>query len=74
MPKRTITELQATAEGSSKSHAVGDGLKPELRPRGDQQENEMGDFEDAWEDEVESDEEVIDAGDGGEDPDGKGRK
>jgi ribosome assembly protein RRB1 len=66
MGKRAVTELQTIAEGSSKTPAHGDGD----RPQGKQSaaEDEMGEFEDAWEDEIESDEEVVD--NSGGDPNG----
>lgn len=68
MPKRTVTELQQPV-GSSKVHAAGDGNKPELPSRTDALEEAMGEFEDPWEDEEESDEEVID-GNEEDDPNG----
>jgi len=57
MSKRSATELETSAKtGEPFSKASGIGQKREnVIP------DEMGEFEDAWEDEIESDEEVIDA-------------
>lgn len=61
MSKRSATELQTTAanEGQAFPKASGSGSRREHVPT-----NEMGEFEDAWEDEIESDEEVVDAENG----------
>lgn len=60
MSKRSATELAPpgiqTGEPFNKAH--GSGPKREVVA-----EDEMGEFEDAWEDELESDEEVVDAED-----------
>ena len=58
MSKRSATELvsSATHEGKPLSKAHVSGPKREEIPP-----NEMGEFEDAWEDELESDEDVVDA-------------
>jgi ribosome assembly protein RRB1 len=65
MPKRSATELQAPPP---KSHASGRGEKPHTQRQSDANgTNEMGEFEDAWEDEIESDEGGIgDQAEGGE--------
>ncbi|KAJ6520057.1 glutamate-rich WD repeat-containing protein [Mycena sanguinolenta] len=66
MSKRSATELltPATTAGQPFTKASGSGSKREnVVPE------EMGEFEDAWEDEIESDEEVVDA-EAAEDPDG----
>jgi ribosome assembly protein RRB1 len=57
MPKRPATEQQAPP---SKSHASGRGEKPQSQRQLDANASEMGEFEDAWEDEIESDEDVVD--------------
>jgi ribosome assembly protein RRB1 len=65
MSKRAVTELQTTSvdDGQAYLKASGSGAKRENIGN-----NEMGEFEDAWEDEIESDEEVVDRdGDEGED-------
>jgi ribosome assembly protein RRB1 len=69
MSKRTATEVQtsSTSDGQPFSKASRSGSKRETI-----QEDEMGDFEDPWEDEIE--EEEIDPEDGnaaGNDPNGK---
>lgn len=63
MSKRTITEV-TQSPGQPYAKAKSGGAK-----RDDASVDEMGEFEDAWEDELESDEEVIDGGEG-EDEDG----
>ena len=73
MSKRTLTELQTTGESSSKLQAHGDGSKPETRTRDETMTDEMGEFEDAYEDELSSDEEVVVDGKAEEDPDGMSR-
>ncbi|KAJ7161343.1 WD40-repeat-containing domain protein [Mycena crocata] len=66
MSKRAATELltPATSAGQPFAKASGSGSK-----RDNAAPDEMGEFEDAWEDEIESDEEVVDAA-AGEDEDG----
>lgn len=66
MSKRSATELlnPATTAGQAFTKASGSGSK-----RDNVAPDDMGEFEDAWEDEIESDEEVVDARDG-EDEDG----
>lgn len=63
MSKRTATELES-------SKTVGEPF-PKASGSGQRRENvtvdEMGEFEDAWEDEIESDEDVVDAEAQGED-------
>ncbi|KAF7347637.1 Ribosome assembly protein rrb1 [Mycena venus] len=58
MSKRSATELltPATTAGQPFTKASGSGSK-----RDNVAPDEMGEFEDAWEDEIESDEEVVDA-------------
>jgi ribosome assembly protein RRB1 len=55
MAKRTATEFITNTSGQPYPKASGSGAK-----RDDNLPNEMGEFEDAWEDEIESDEEVVD--------------
>jgi ribosome assembly protein RRB1 len=55
MSKRSITET-ATSSGQPRAKAPVGGAKREVPLE------EMGEFEDAWEDEIESDEEVVDGG------------
>ena len=57
MAKRTVTELQSasTSQGQPYAKASTSGAKRNE----DVDASEMGEFEDAWEDELESDEEVI---------------
>ena len=67
MSKRSVTELQSTNDGEPFSKAA---------PNGTRRSNgadiaEMGEFEDAWEDEIESDEEVVDGGEGANDEEGE---
>ena len=58
MSKRSVTEINASS---------GSNVEPRKNPRSESKqkevsiEDEMGEFEDGWEDEYESDEEVIDA-------------
>lgn len=56
MSKRTVTELQAasTSDGN-------DNKKPFRAASATGAEEGMGEFEDGWEDEFESDEEVVNA-------------
>lgn len=67
MSKRSATELLTTTNnaGQAFAKASGSGLKRET-PAPD----EMGEFEDAWEDEIESDEDAVDAeaSEGGDGP------
>ena len=57
MSKRSAIELETSSKiGEPYSKASGSGHKRENVTM-----DEMGEFEDAWEDEIESDEEVIDA-------------
>jgi ribosome assembly protein RRB1 len=63
MSKRTATELESsTRTGEPFQKSSGSGQKRE-----NVKADEMGEFEDAWEDEIESDEEVVDADVQGED-------
>ncbi|KAF8516693.1 glutamate-rich WD repeat-containing protein [Hysterangium stoloniferum] len=66
MSKRSATEQRSPP---SKTHASGNEKPESHRQNGDT--NEMGEFEDAWEDEIESDEEIVEEsgekGEGGED-------
>lgn len=70
MSKRTAADFQ--------SASTSDVNGPRKTLRGDeksetvvaQMEEGMGEFEDGWEDEFESDEEVVDAAEGGEEEDG----
>lgn len=58
MSKRSATEVATQNEhGQPFLKASGSGLKREV-----QANDEMGEFEDAWEDEIESDEDVVDGG------------
>jgi ribosome assembly protein RRB1 len=54
MSKRSATEV--VTEGQPYAKASSSGVRREPAA-----EDEMGEFEDAWEDEIESDEEVVDA-------------
>lgn len=63
MPKRSVTETET--EGTSEPFAK---AKPNSSRRLVVEDPEMGEFEDEFEDEVESDEDVVDAA--AEDPDG----
>ena len=55
MSKRTVTEVQTSNDGQAFSKV------PTNAARRDSSANnvEMGEFEDAWEDEIESDEDVV---------------
>lgn len=66
MSKRSATELlqTSTIDGKAFAKASGSGAKREAVPN-----DEMGEFEDAWEDDIESDEDVVDA-EAGEGEDG----
>ncbi|PBK76699.1 WD40 repeat-like protein [Armillaria solidipes] len=57
MSKRTATELVPSAENDGQPFAKASGSRMK---RGTAPTDEMGEFEDAWEDEIESDEEVVD--------------
>lgn len=61
MSKRTVTELQSETTGEDHG-----GKKPFRTETKSSPEDDMGEFEDGWEDEFESDEEVVDGevGDG----------
>jgi ribosome assembly protein RRB1 len=61
MSKRSATELRST-EGQAFCKASGSGVKRENVTNDD-----MGQFEDAWEDEIESDEDIVDGAAEGED-------
>jgi hypothetical protein len=69
MPKRTVTELQHEQDGASKVHASGGGDRPELPTKTAGADEGMGEFEDPWEDEEESDEEIVNGAEE-DDPDG----
>jgi len=57
MAKRTAADLQSTSsQGQAFQKTTAAGAK-----RDGIDVNDMGEFEDAWEDEIESDEEVVDA-------------
>ncbi len=64
MAKRSATEV-VTSNGQPFLKASGSGLKRELAVN-----DEMGEFEDAWEDEIESDEDVVDGGEKDDDENG----
>jgi ribosome assembly protein RRB1 len=66
MSKRTATEVQTSFQNEGQAFPKASGSKPRREAAGD---GEMGEFEDAWEDEIESDEEVVDA-EAAEDEDG----
>jgi ribosome assembly protein RRB1 len=69
MPKRT-SDAADFEGGVSKSAARGQ----ETARAADNGDTEMGEFEDRWEDDIESDGEVVEAGEGGDDDeDGEGR-
>ncbi|KAJ3786120.1 WD40-repeat-containing domain protein [Lentinula aff. detonsa] len=56
MSKRSVTEVVSTADGQAFSKVSGSGVR-----RVATTEDGMGEFEDAWEDEIEEDEDVVDA-------------
>ncbi|KAI0828939.1 glutamate-rich WD repeat-containing protein [Trametes gibbosa] len=58
MSKRSATEIHTSTGGQGDSRKSQRG---ETKLRESAPEDEMGEFEDAWEDELESDEEVVDA-------------
>lgn len=62
MSKRSVTEVQTSGDGQAYQKVSTSGSR---RDKNDGNE-EMGEFEDAWEDEIESDEEVVDTADGNE--------
>ncbi|KAL5519250.1 RRB1 [Sanghuangporus vaninii] len=66
MAKRTVTELQSSNDDQPFSKATPNGLR---RANG-VDVSEMGEFEDAWEDEIESDEEVVDGAQNANDEEG----
>ena len=57
MSKRSVTELQSTNDGEPVTKASSGAQR---RVSGAADNVEMGDFEDAWEDEIESDEDIVD--------------
>ena len=64
MAKRTASEfLAASGADDGQASAKAPASKPRRVP---ESVDEMGEFEDAWEDELESDEDVVDAGDDAE--------
>ncbi|KDQ63336.1 hypothetical protein JAAARDRAFT_29356 [Jaapia argillacea MUCL 33604] len=65
MSKRTVTELQTPSGSSQPYNKASPGGAKRAKPSQD----EMGEFEDAWEDEIESDEDVRDGGEDGMDVD-----
>lgn len=67
MSKRTATELQQTSieEQSSRKTPRGNGNRESAL-----QQDEIGEFEDGWEDEFESDEEIFDNAEENEGEDG----
>lgn len=56
MSKRSVTEVVSSNDGQAFTKKSGSGSRREIIAEG-----EMGEFEDAWEDEIEEDEDVIDA-------------
>ncbi|EPQ60500.1 glutamate-rich WD repeat containing [Gloeophyllum trabeum ATCC 11539] len=66
MSKRTVTEVTAASTSSSEPYS-------KVAVNGDKRKHEgadeMGEFEDAWEDEIESDEDAVDGGEDGMDVD-----
>ncbi|THH06342.1 hypothetical protein EW145_g4146 [Phellinidium pouzarii] len=67
MSKRSVTELQSSStHGQSFSKVSSSGAR---RPSG-VDTSEMGEFEDAWEDDIESDEDVVDRKEGDDDEEG----
>ena len=67
MSKRK-SDVADLTNGSSKARDVGQNT---ARPDASASDDEMGEFEDRWEDEIESEEEVVADGEGEEDGDGK---
>ena len=60
MPKRTASDALPNGQADQPFNKVSaTGIKRETNPIND----EMGEFEDAWEDELESDQEVVDEAD-----------
>lgn len=66
MSKRSVTEVHTSTDGQAYPKVSSAGNRRETKDGTE----EMGEFEDAWEDEIESDEEVVDAADG-DDQEGK---
>lgn len=64
MSKRIADPTTHLSEGQAFAKASPSGSKRDNAAAAAQ--DEMGEFEDAWEDEIESDEEVVDAAEGGE--------
>lgn len=60
MSKRLVTELQTTSESDGQAYSKTSGGIHTAK-RENIGKDEMGEFEDAWEDEIESDEEAVDA-------------
>ena len=58
MSKRSVTEIHASSESHAESRK---NPRSESKQKETSVEDEMGEFEDGWEDEYESDEEVVDA-------------
>jgi ribosome assembly protein RRB1 len=61
MSKRSAGEIASSTTGEAFNKAPGGGSKRPISA-----DDEQGEYEDAWEDELESDEDVIDAGEDGE--------
>lgn len=68
MPKRPSAEPEAL---SLKLHASGNGNRPQQRQETSNRTEDIGEFEDAWEDEIEEEEEEEDVVDGDGDGDGE---
>ena len=68
MSKRTVTELQPSSsnDGQAFSKVGSSGLKRESAV----DDPEIGEFEDAWEDEIDSDEEIVEAENNGDEDEG----
>lgn len=60
MSKRSVTEVQTATDGQAYPKVNSSGSRRDTINGAE----EMGEFEDAWEDEIESDEEVVDAAEG----------
>lgn len=71
MAKRSVTELQtsSTSQGQPYAKATTSGGKRDDEVGA----SEMGEFEDAWEDELESDEEVVENAEGDDEQDEHGQ-
>lgn len=63
MSKRSVTEVQTTSNDANKYAKVDEAG---VRRDAPIDTSEMGEFEDAWEDEIESDEEVVEGKEGEE--------